>query len=152
MKTSKAGIDLIKSFEGCELKAYLCSSKKPTIGWGHTKTVKESDIGKKTISVADAERLLNQDLFGFEAGVFKLVEVPINENQFSALVSLAFNIGLVAFEGSTLLKRLNAKDYAAAAEQFAVWRMGGPKGKKVVLAGLVRRRASEKALFLTLVK
>ncbi|WP_312069487.1 lysozyme, partial [Acinetobacter sp.] len=78
------------------------------------------------------------------ASVNNLVKVPLSQNQFDALVSLTYNIGSTAFKNSTLLKKLNAKDYAGAADQFLRWNKGGGK----VLKGLVRRREAERALFL----
>lgn len=141
-----AGLDLIKSFEGLRLTAYLCPSKVPTIGFGHTgKDVTVADvIIKRTITTAEAERLLKADCAKFEKAVADAVKVPLTGNQFAACVSLTYNIGGAAFASSTLCKKLNAKDYKAAADQFTVWNKGG--GKK--LAGLVRRRAAERALFL----
>ncbi|SCX19548.1 lysozyme [Agrobacterium rosae] len=143
MKTNKAGIDLIKRWEGCVLTCYLCPANIPTIGVGTTKGLTRSDVGKKTITMAEAERLLKEDLARFEADVTRLVKVPVNENQFSAMVSLAYNIGTGAFSSSTLLRLVNAKDYAGAAKQFDRWNKGGGK----VLKGLVNRRNDEEALF-----
>lgn len=148
MKTNKAGIDLIKKWEGCKLTAYLCPANIPTIGVGTTKGITRTDVGKKTITMAEAERLLMEDLTRFEADVSKYVTVPLNENQFSAIVSLVYNIGPGAFANSTIRSMLNAKDFKSAAEQFARWNKGGGK----VLKGLVGRRADEKALFLKPVK
>lgn len=143
--TGQHGLDIIKSFEGLKLTAYLCPAKIPTIAWGHTKTVKASDVGKKKITEAEAEKLLKSDLLNFENAVNKLVIVPLNQNQFDALVSFSFNVGTGAFHSSTLLKKLNAKDYKGASEQFERWNKAGGK----VLAGLTRRRAAEKTLFNT---
>lgn len=148
MKTNKAGIDLIKKWEGCKLTAYLCPANIPTIGVGTTKGITRADVGKKTITMAEAERLLMEDLGRFEADVSKYVTVPLNENQFSAIVSLVYNIGPGAFANSTIRSMLNAKDFKGAAEQFARWNKGGGK----VLKGLVGRRTDEKALFLKPVK
>jgi len=148
MKTNKAGIDLIKKWEGCKLTAYLCPANIPTIGVGTTKGITRADVGKKTITMAEAERLLMEDLGRFEADVSKYVTAPLNENQFSAIVSLVYNIGPGAFANSTIRSMLNAKDFKGAAEQFARWNKGGGK----VLKGLVGRRADEKALFLKPVK
>lgn len=146
--TGRNGLDLIKSFEGLKLTAYLCPARIPTIGFGHTKTVRPDDVGKKKITENEAERLLKADLVNFESSVNKLVKVPLNQNQFDALVSFAFNVGSGALSTSTLLKKLNAKDYKGAADQFARWNKAGGK----VLNGLVRRRAAEAALFNRAVK
>ncbi len=139
-KTSSTGIALIKQFEGERLTAYLCPANKLTIGVGHT----GDDVkpGQK-ITVAESEALLRADLAKFEKAVSAAVKVPLNQNQFDALVVLAFNIGPGAFAGSTLVRLLNSKDYAGAAAQFERWNKGGGK----VLPGLVSRRAAEAALF-----
>lgn len=136
---TRNGLALIKEFEGCELSAYLCPAKKWTIGWGRTTNVKAGD--KCTQQQADA--WLNEEYDAFEAKVRKLLKVPVTANQLGALVSFAYNVGVGAFSGSTLVKLLNAGDYAGAAGQFARWNKAGGR----VLAGLTRRRAAEAALF-----
>lgn len=133
--------ELIKSFEGLELEAYLCPADIWTIGYGHTGDVKEGD----TITKAEAEDLLDKDLEKFRSGVNICVKVPLNENQFGALVSFAYNVGIGSLQSSTLLKLLNAGDYDAAADQFPRWNKSGGK----VLTGLTRRREAERAVFLT---
>lgn len=133
--------ELIKSFEGLELEAYLCPADIWTIGYGHTGNVKEGD----RITKAEAEALLDKDLQTFRNGVKRLVKVPLNENQFGALVSFSYNLGLGSLQNSTLLKMLNAGDYTGAADQFLRWNKSGGK----VLTGLVRRREAERAVFLT---
>lgn len=141
MKTGQKGIDLIKKFEGLRLEAYLCPARVWTIGWGHTKTAKQG----QTITTKEAENLLRTDLKQFENGVKAFVKVPLNQNQFDALVSIAFNIGITAFSRSTLVMLLNDKDYLGAANQFDRW----VKANGVTLPGLVKRRTEEKELFLT---
>lgn len=133
--------ELIKSFEGLELEAYLCPADIWTIGYGHTGDVKEGD----TITKAEADDLLDKDLEKFRSGVNRCVKVPLNENQFGALVSFAYNVGIGSLQSSTLLKLLNAGDYDAAADQFPRWNKSGGK----VLTGLTRRREAERAVFLT---
>jgi GH24 family phage-related lysozyme (muramidase) len=96
------------------------------------------------INEQQAYKYLREDLYDFEAAVNKFVKVPLNDNQFSALVSFAFNVGSGAFKSSTLLKKLNQKDYEGAADQFDKWIYA--KGQ--VLNGLIRRRKAEKELFL----
>jgi GH24 family phage-related lysozyme (muramidase) len=143
MKTSQNGVNLIKSFEGLVLHAYkpVSTEKYWTIGYGHY----GSDVQEgSTISKEEAEQLLKYDLGKYEYGVSQMVQVPLNVNQFDSLVSFAYNCGLDALRTSTLLKKLNAKDYQGAAKEFDKWVHAGGK----VLAGLVRRRAEEKALFL----
>ena len=142
MNVSEKGIDLIKEFEGCKLQAYKCPANVWTIGYGHTGA--EVHEGLK-ITQQEADRLLKNDLIIHCNNVEKLVTVPINQNQFDALVSFEYNIGYNAFKTSTLLKLLNQKKYKEAAEQFSRWKYAGGK----VLAGLVRRREKEKALFLS---
>ncbi|GKX63846.1 hypothetical protein SOASR032_24150 [Pragia fontium] len=142
MQISSAGINHIKSFEGCELKAYPDPGTGGipwTIGYGHTKGVKRGDV----IDKAEAERLLKCDLAQFEQDVTRLVKVPLTQNQFDALVSFAFNAGVMALSTSTLLKKLNASDYAGAAGQFDRWVYAGKKR----LAGLERRRRVERRMF-----
>jgi len=135
------GLNLIKEFEGFSAKPYLCPAGVPTIGYGHTKGV---TMNHPEIKKSVAEDMLRDDLRFAENGVEMMVRVPVGDNQFSALVSLVFNIGHGAFRSSTLLRLLNAAKYDAAAEQFLRWNKAG--GKEI--AGLTRRRAAEKALFL----
>ncbi len=141
------GRQIIMDSEGRRLKAYLCPAGRWTIGWGHTGDVKKGDV----ITPHQAEVIFEYDLKRFEEGVEKLVPKGTNENQFSALVSFAFNFGLEKLRTSILLKHLNAGAPHAAAHQFDRWiHAEDPKTKKmVVLPGLVKRRAEEKALFLT---
>lgn len=142
MKISTNGIDLICSFEGLRLKAYDDGVGVWTIGYGTTvingTKVKKGDI----CTVEQAKSYMAQDLKQFESAVNQ-VKVPLNQNQYDALVSLAYNIGVSAFLNSTLLKKLNAKDYKGAAAQFDRWNRAGGK----VMRGLTNRRASEKRLF-----
>lgn len=140
MNISETGIQLIKNFEGCVLKAYKCPAGVWTIGYGHTSGVKEG----QTITLKQAEDYLLQDIRAYEITVNNLVNVPLNQNQFDALVSFCYNLGPNNLKNSTLIKLLNKKDYLGAAEQFDRWIYAG--GKK--LPGLVKRRAAEKELFL----
>lgn len=140
-RINAAGLSLIKSFESLRLNAYLDSGGVPTIGWGHTRGVKMG----QTITEQVASGLLMDDLEEAEAAVEKFITVPLNDNQFAALVSFAFNIGAEAFRRSTLRKKLNARDYDAVPGQLARW--VNDNGKK--LAGLVRRRKAEADLWNT---
>lgn len=140
MRINKEGLSIIKQCEGCRLKAYLCPSLIPTIGYGHTTGVKIGD----TITQADAERYLLQDIKRFEQAVTALVTVPVNENQFSALVSFTFNVGVGAFKSSTLLKKLNLRDYKGCSNEFDRWVYGS---NKKPLEGLKKRRKLERQLF-----
>lgn len=141
MNISQKGIDLIKNFEGCRLTAYRCPANILTIGYGHT----GSDVvtGQK-ITQEQAEKLLKSDLLVHCNNVSRLVKAPLTQNQFDALVSFEFNVGYGNFASSTMLKLLNQKKYREAAAQFDRWVYANRK----VLAGLVKRRAAEKALFL----
>lgn len=142
MKISKKGLDLIKQFEGLELKAYKDSVGVVTIGYGSTGP--HVSMGM-VITQEQAESLLKQDVSRFEKGVSELVKVPLNQNQFDALVSFSFNLGLGNLKSSTLLRKLNFLDYVGAANEFPRWNKAGG----VVLKGLTRRREAEKALFLS---
>ena len=142
---SKTGIDLISSFEGIRLNAYDDGVGVWTIGIGTTIYPNGTKVKKgDKCTQEQALEYLQHDLKSFEKTVNDSVKVPLSQNQFDALVSLSYNIGSGAFKNSTLLKKLNAKDYAGAADQFLVWNKGGGK----VLKGLVRRRDAERALFL----
>ncbi|QQV08243.1 lysozyme [Acinetobacter johnsonii] len=146
MHVSPSGVDLICNFEGLRLKAYDDGVGVWTIGFGTTKypngiRVKKGD----TCTLDQAKAYMQNDLKSFEQTVNNTVKVPLNQNQFDALVSLAYNIGTNAFSKSTLVKKLNANDNRAAADQFDVWVNAG--GKR--MQGLVNRRAKEKALFLS---
>ncbi len=135
------GLDIVKRFEGLSLTAYLDPVGIWTIGYGHTgPEVGPGDVITRT----EAETLLKKDLTKFENAVRSLVKVPINSNQFSALVSFTFNVGTGALSQSTLLARINQKDYQGAADQFSRWVYGGGQ----VLPGLVTRRNAERSLFL----
>lgn len=140
MEISKAGLDLIKSFEGLRLEAYPdpgTGGEPWTIGYGHTGGVKP---GTK-IKQENAEQLLKLDLARFELAVDKLITVPLTQNEFDALVSFAFNVGEGALEESTLRKRLNKGEPKEKVfrEELPRWNKGGSG----VLEGLTRRRAAE---------
>ncbi len=147
-----AGLALFHEFEqgpggGPALVPYLCPSGVLTIGYGHT----GPDVDPDTqITAEEADRLLDRDLDRFENAVaFELVR-PTNDNEFAAMVSLCFNIGIAGFRQSTVLRRHNAGDRIGAAKAFALWNKGrNNKGELVVLNGLTRRRAVEAALYMT---
>jgi lysozyme len=140
MNINQRSIELIKEFEGFCATPYKCPADVWTIGYGHTAGVTES---MPEITEEEAEALLRKDVRIAENAVLQMVDVPLTDNQFSALVSLTFNIGAANFARSTLLKKLKAADYAGTAEQFERW----VYAKGVKLPGLVRRRAAERALF-----
>jgi lysozyme len=144
MKISKEGLDLIKKFEGLRLKAYKCPAGVWTIGYGSTVGV----VGGQEITEEEAEKLLLDDVFSAWRAVMELVTVPLSQEQFDALVSFVFNVGIGNFSKSTLLKKLNAGDYLGAAKEFLKWDKATVNGVKKPLAGLTKRRIMEKELFL----
>lgn len=147
MKISDEGLRLVKSFEGYHTRlkdgscaAYLCPARVPTIGWGCTEGVKLGMVWTE----AEAEAALRREIAKFENAVNTSVTVEINQNEFDAMVSLAYNIGAAGFKRSSVLRRLNKGDRSGAARAFHMWNRGGGR----ILAGLVSRRAREAALFL----
>lgn len=144
MHTSPSGVDLICDFEGKRLNAYDDGVGIWTIGFGTTVYPNGIKVKKgDTCTEAQAKAYMANDLKKFEATVNDAVKAPINQNQFDALVSLAYNIGSSAFKNSTLVKKLNAGDIHGAANQFDVWVNAG--GKR--MQGLSNRRKVEKELF-----
>jgi Phage-related lysozyme (muraminidase) len=138
MKTSSKGIDFITSNEGLKLEAYLCSSDKWTIGYGHTKNVKEGDV----CTEQQAKDWLYEDVEVAEKAIIK--HLPnLNQNQFDALVSFVFNVGVGAFAGSTLLKKIKLNDTLLLRAEFAKWKYS----KGSVSPGLVKRRKEEADLY-----
>lgn len=141
MEINQEGLALVKSYEGLRLTAYKDSVGVLTIGYGHT----GSDVVPGlVIDNAKAEELLKKDLKTSEKGVLSVVKVPLNINEFAALVSFTFNLGIGSLTKSTLLKKLNAGDRKGAAEEFSKWNKAGGKP----LNGLTKRRAAERDLFL----
>ena len=153
MQLSNNGIRVIKNFEGLSLNAYRDSAGVWTIGYGSTryhdgKTIKPGD---KLANQAQADALFTNTLGPYEQAVNNLVKVSLTQQQFDALVSFTYNEGTGALEESTLLRKLNEQDYAAAADELLLWdKITDPKtGKKVVLDILVKRRQQERGLFLS---
>jgi lysozyme len=145
MKVNAEGYALIKKFEGCHLKAYRCPSNVATIGYGNTfyedgTKVKDGDV----ITQARAEELAKFIIDQFAVTIAPFILQPLNDNQFSACVSLAYNIGTAGFKRSSVFKKLNVNPLdATIADSFRLWNKGGGK----VLKGLVRRREAEIALY-----
>lgn len=141
---SARGIELVKHFEGIFLTAYQDSVGVWTIGWGHTGlTHMDGTVRKgRKITLEEAEQLLRHDMDYFEGRVSSLINVDLNDDEFAALVSFDFNTG--GLDDSTLRRKLNAGDRTGSAEEFLRWNKAGGK----VLAGLTRRRKSERNLFL----
>ncbi|MFJ5331092.1 lysozyme [Pectobacterium versatile] len=139
---NEESLALIKSFEGLKLTKYRDTAGKWTIGYGHLILSNENfDNG---ITLQEADLLLRQDLKTAETGVQHYVSVDLNGNQFGALTSFTYNLGVNSLKTSTLLRLLNQGDYTGAANQFPRWDKDGEQ----VVEGLLRRREAEKALFL----
>lgn len=142
METSPKGLRLIKQFEGFETKAYQDLGGVWTIGYGHT----GSEVhGGQTITPDEAQELLESDLEIFESCVTRAITAPMNQNQFDAFVTLAYNIGCGAFGRSTLVRRFNDNDCSErVVEAWAWWnRVNGKRTN-----GLINRRRAEIGLFL----
>jgi lysozyme len=141
MKTNEAGLALIRQFEGCRLKAYKCPANVWTIGYGWTHGVKSTDQWTQ----AQAEEMLVKGLDQYENAVQSAIGAhSTTSNQFSALVSICYNIGAGNFVKSSMLRHHKAGDYAKAADAFLLWNKAGGK----VLNGLIKRRQAERALYL----
>lgn len=139
-RINQGSLDKLKKWEGLKLKAYRDVAGVLTIGYGSTGMHVKSGM---VISEKQAETLLKKDLDRFEKAVDESVNVPLTDNQFGALVSFSFNVGVTAFKGSTLLKKLNAGDYDSVPVQLSRWNKAGG----AVVQGLVNRRAAEAGLW-----
>lgn len=139
-RINPAGLELIKTAEGLRLKAYKDVRGLWTVGWGHHSPDLTAD---SFVSADGANTLLDHDLEVAEECVDKAVIAPLTDNQFSALVSLCYNIGIGSFRLSTLVKYLNVQDYTEASEEFLRWCHNGTD----VVPGLLARRKAEQALF-----
>lgn len=146
MKIDKIGIDLIKKFEGCSLKPYRCPAGIPTIGYGNTYYANGVRVTMKDLPITKekADELLIDLLEDFEIGVSKQVKSKITQNQFNALVSFAYNVGLGNFKSSTLLKKVNLNpNDLTIKNEFLKW----TKSASVILKGLLLRRTEESNLY-----
>lgn len=141
MKTSANGRKKIQGREGCKLTAYRDGGGVPTIGTGHTKGVRMG----QTITQAQADAFFEEDITPVESCINKAVTVTLNQDQFDALASFVFNVGESAFKKSTLLKKLNAGNYRAAADQFTRW----VYDNDIFVQGLYNRRVDERDQFLS---
>lgn len=162
MKTSSNGLKLIEQYEGLVLQSYDDATGKKvgrdgnvrgtlTIGYGHTSAAGSPTVVKgMTITRQQAEDILAKDLGKVENSVSNLVKVPLNQNQYDALVSFQFNTGSLG--KSSALRFLNAGKYKEAAEALLLYNKGRVNGELTTMDGLVRRRSTEKALFLAPVK
>ena len=146
MKTNQKGINIIKSYEKFSSKPYLCPAGKPTIGYGTTyyPNGRKVTLSDKPISRTKAIQIFRAILSEKEKAVQRFLKMPLNSNQFSALVSLTYNIGIEAFRTSTLLKKVNrSPDNPRIKNEFLRWVYSN--GRK--LRGLERRRIEEAQLY-----
>lgn len=146
-RTNAAGLGIIKAFEGFSPTPYLCPANRWTIGYGSTWDIEGSPVdgSHPTVTRDEATALLAREVRHVEGAIRKLVKAELNENMFSAIASLAYNIGTGNLQSSTLRMKLNRGEYENAADEFPKWRKAGGR----ILKGLVRRRAKERELFLT---
>jgi lysozyme len=144
-KASERGKDIIKEFEGFRAIAYLCQANVWTVGYGTTRINGKPVTENVKITTQEAELFLEQDLKVFEDAVNQNVTAELNQNQFDALVSFVYNVGVGNFKKSTLLKKLNASKKTEAADEFLKWN----RANKVVSKGLTKRRKAERELFLS---
>ena len=148
-KSSQNLIGYLKLKEGFEPKVYKDIAGYPTIGYGHKLT--QAEIAGQTfaagVTQAQALKLLKQDLIPTEKTVNKGVQVPINQNQFDALVDFTYNVGSGNFLTSTALKKINQSDWESVADALALFNKVTVNGKKVVSRGLAKRRAEEGEIF-----
>ena len=145
MRVNQAGIELIKSFEGCRLRAYVDTVGVWTIGYGHTSMAGPPKVvpGMR-ITEDEAEEILKRDVEKFANKIKPLIKVELNDNQFSALVSFAYNVGPGAFKRSSVLRAVNNRDFENVPRYLLRWVKAGGR----VLRGLVRRRKAEGKLFM----
>lgn len=145
MKTSTAGLDFIIAREAIKTKAYRDGGGVWTIGVGHT-AMAGPPVPKAgmTITLQEAKDIFARDLVQYEQGVSKAIKRSPNQNQFDAMVSLCFNIGVKGFTGSSVVRNFNAGNLTAAANAFLLWNKDNGK----IIQGLVNRRHMERALFL----
>jgi lysozyme len=138
MHMSQGGLDnLLKKFEGCKLKAYLCPAVVCTIGYGHTSAAGAPMVNDgMTITQAQAEDILKRDIVKYEIAVMDLVKVKLTQNQFDVLTDFAYNAGVGNLKSSTMLKKINSGNLDAVPAELMKWTKGGGK----VLPGLIRRR------------
>ena len=134
------GLDLIKRFEGFSRTIYMCPAGHPTIGYGHVVTSDEDFI--VGIDAEQADELLRQDAGIAERAILRLINVPLTDGQFDALVSFTYNLGGGALQRSTLRRKVNREDHTEVPEQFMRWVWAGGRQLK----GLIRRRKAERSV------
>jgi lysozyme len=143
---TQAGIELIKRFEGFSHTVYICPADYPTIGYGHVLKPQEREQFASGITPEQAEALLRQDVQIAERAVLRLITVPLTDRQFDALVSFTFNLGAGALQRSTLRRKVNRGDHAAAPAEFRKWVLADGRP----LNGLLRRRVAEALIYSTI--
>ena len=139
MQISQEGLALIKKFEGCELEAYKCPAGVWTIGYGHTKDVKEGD----KINKDEANYLLQEEMIEYESYINDMVDVDLNQSQYDSMCAWVYNLGPSNLGSSTMLRVLNEGKYDEVPQQMKRWN----KANGEVLTGLIRRREAEALLF-----
>ena len=144
---TQEGLDLIKRFEGFSSTIYICPAGYPTIGYGHVVREDERDRFAEGIDEQEAENLLQRDVRWAERGVLRLIDVPLTDGQFDALVSFTFNLGIGALQRSTLRRKVNREEHEQVPREFMRWVWAG--GRR--LQGLIKRRAAEAANYSSLV-
>ena len=143
MKISQAGIDLIRRFEGCKLKPYLCPAGYWTVGYGHVIGNGKTKPEKQLYTQEEVNELLRTDLARFEQGVLRYCPVHLTQFEFDSLVSFSFNLGLGVLQRSTLRRKILRQDKQAAARNILKYNKAGGQ----VLKGLTRRREAEYRMF-----
>ena len=143
---NEAGLDIIKSFEGWRSSVYHCGARW-TIGWGSTYDLNGDRVtpDHADIDKAEGDTLLRREVRHVEETISRVVKAPLNENQFSSLVSFVYNVGSGNFYRSTCRQKLSRFDYEGAADELPKWRRSAGR----ILPGLVRRREAERNLFLS---
>ncbi len=144
---TQEGLDLIKRFEGFSPTIYICPAGYPTIGYGHVVREDERDRFAEGIDEQEAETLLQRDVRWAERGVLRLINVPLTDGQFDALVSFTFNLGTGALQRSTLRRKVNREEHEQVPREFMRWVWAD--GRR--LQGLIKRRAAEAANYSSLV-
>jgi len=146
VKINDAGLEIIKHYEGYSSSVYRCPASRLTIGWGSTWDHNGDPIREDQPDIDEeyAEKLLLREIHHTEHAIARLVKVGMTANSYSSLTSFIYNVGSGNFQSSTLRMKLNRGNYYGAADEFPKWRRGGGR----ILRGLVRRRKSERDLFL----
>ena len=147
-KPAAEAIALIKEFEGFESQAYIDTNGMPVIGYGLSQIAGQPVRVGDRISPQQADLALKAHLQEIYRELDRIIRVRLSDRQLSAIASIAFNVGINSIERSTLVKKVNAKDYHGAANEFLRWNKANVRGRLVQLPGLTRRRQAERELFL----